>query len=79
MSSSEQMEYITSNPDLFSGESGAEFLEAVQNNDLKAIQRLLSDNKKLKKETEEELAQIEIDLNLERLKTEDKQNKAHIK
>jgi chromosome segregation ATPase len=79
MSSSEQMEYITSNPDLFGGDDGARFLEAVQKNDIKAIQQFLSNNKKLKEETQQELAQIEIDLNLERLKTEDKQNKAHIK
>ena len=79
MSSSEQMDYITSNPHLFSGETGAAFLEAVQANDLKAIQKYLSENAQLQKDVTSELDQIEIELELERQKRADQQNQAHIK
>lgn len=79
MSESDRTQFILDNADLFSGESGAELLQAFETSNYNLIEQALRNNESLNKRLQTRLAEIEQELLVETAYQGDKRNEAYIK
>ena len=79
LNDSEKMEFMNDNTKLFEGDNGEVLIKALESNDWKTIEAILSTSEEMQEDIATELKHIETELSLEQAKIESEQNKAYIR
>ena len=72
----EKTEFISSNSELFKGESGEKLLEAMNSGDFETIRQALAANETLQKQVQSRIQELETNIAIEEAKTEENRDYA---